>query len=90
MSMVQRMAKEEMYKIVFHIGHNNTYCDYSMNGEILQSATEETGGAQWLSGRVLYSRPRASNTIYYCERIQKQYRHFQELHGVSITWSLNH
>ena len=27
---------------VLHIGHNNVYCDYSMNGEILQSVTEET------------------------------------------------
>ena len=27
---------------VLHIGHNNAYCDYSMNGEILQSVTEET------------------------------------------------
>ena len=25
-----------------HIGHNNAYCDYSMNREILQSVTEET------------------------------------------------
>ena len=25
---------------VLHIGHNNAYCDYSMNGEILQSVTE--------------------------------------------------
>ena len=28
---------------VLHIGHNNAYCNYSMNGEILQSVTEETG-----------------------------------------------
>ena len=27
---------------VLHIGHNNAYCDYSMNGEILQSVTEDT------------------------------------------------
>ena len=27
---------------VLHIGHNNAYCDYSMNGEVLQSVTEET------------------------------------------------
>ena len=27
---------------VLHIGHNNAYCEYSMNGEILQSVTEET------------------------------------------------
>ena len=27
---------------VLHIGHKNAYCDYSMNGEILQSVTEET------------------------------------------------
>ena len=27
---------------MFHIGHNNAYCDYSMKGEILQSVTEET------------------------------------------------
>ena len=27
---------------VLLIGHNNAYCDYSMNGEILQSVTEET------------------------------------------------
>ena len=27
---------------MLHIGHNNAYCDYSMNGEILQSVTEET------------------------------------------------
>ena len=27
---------------VLHIGHNNAYCDYSMNDEILQSVTEET------------------------------------------------
>ena len=25
-----------------HIGHNNAYCDYIMNGEILQSVREET------------------------------------------------
>ena len=27
---------------VLHIGHNNAYYDYSMNGEILQSVKEET------------------------------------------------
>ena len=27
---------------VLHIGHNNAHCDYSMNGEILQSVSEET------------------------------------------------
>ena len=27
---------------VLHIGHNITYCDSLMNGEILQSVTEET------------------------------------------------
>ena len=28
---------------VLHIRHNNAYCEYRMNGEILQSVTEETG-----------------------------------------------
>ena len=28
---------------MLHIGHNNSYCNYSMKGEILQSVTEETG-----------------------------------------------
>ena len=27
---------------VLHIGRNNAYCEYSMNGEFLQSVTEET------------------------------------------------
>ena len=27
---------------VLHIGHNNAYCDYSMNGEGLESVTEES------------------------------------------------
>ena len=27
---------------VLHIRHNNAYCGYSMNGESLQSVTEET------------------------------------------------
>ena len=27
---------------LLHIGHNNAYCNYSMNGEGLQSVTEET------------------------------------------------
>ena len=37
------------------------------------------------------STSRASNIIYYCEQIQKILeRHIQELHGVSMTWSLNH
>ena len=27
---------------VLHIGHNNVYYEYSMDGEILQSVTEET------------------------------------------------
>ena len=27
---------------VLHIGRNNAYCGYSMNGEILQFVTEET------------------------------------------------
>ena len=27
---------------VLHIGHNNAYCDYSMNVEGLQSIAEET------------------------------------------------
>ena len=27
---------------VLHIGQNNAYCDYSINGDILQSITEET------------------------------------------------
>ena len=28
---------------VLHIGHNDAYCDYSINNEGLQSVTEETG-----------------------------------------------
>ena len=28
---------------VSHIGHNNAYCDYSMNGECLQSVIEDMG-----------------------------------------------
>ena len=27
---------------VLHIGHNNAYCNYSMNGDILKSVKEET------------------------------------------------
>ena len=44
MSMVQRMANVfDVNKCkVLHIGHNNPDCDYSMNGEILQSVSEET------------------------------------------------
>ena len=44
MSMVQRLATVFNVKKckVLNKGHNNTYCDYSMNGEGLQSVTEKT------------------------------------------------
>ena len=37
----QMLFNEKKCKVL-QIGHNNAYCDYSMNGEILQSVTEET------------------------------------------------
>ena len=56
---------------VLHIGHNNAYCDYSMNGEILQSVTEETDLSIIVSNDLKPSKQRVSavkkaNILFSC------------------------
>ena len=45
---------------MLHIGHNNAFCDYSMNSDILQSVTEETGLRVIVSNDLKPSKQRVS------------------------------